>query len=45
MPCDEKKTIKVKTCDKVLMKDRNRYKREEEEAQNKSKKSRVEYET
>jgi hypothetical protein len=37
--------VGVKTCDQVLMKDRNRYGKEEEATQNKSKKSRVEFET
>jgi hypothetical protein len=45
MQCDENKTIGVKTFDQVPMIDRNKYMREEEAAQNKSKKSRVEFET
>jgi hypothetical protein len=45
MPWDEKKTIGVKTCGVVPTKDRAKYKREEEQAQYKSKKSRLEQET
>lgn len=45
MPWDEKKTIGVKTCGAVPQKDRAKYKREEEQAQYKSKKSRLEQET
>jgi hypothetical protein len=48
MPCVENKTIgvkRLKTYNQVQAKDRNKYRREEEEAQNKSKKSRVESET
>ena len=45
MPWDEGKTIGVKTCEKVLGKERNKYKKEEEAAQNKSKKLRVEFES
>jgi len=43
MPWDEGKTIGVKSSEHVPVKDRNKYIKEEEEAQNKSKKSRVEY--
>jgi len=45
MPCDENKTIGVKTYGKVPSKDRTKYKREEEEAQHKSKNSRIKHET
>ena len=41
MPCDQGG---IKTCDKVQEKERNKYKLEEEVAQNKFKKSRVEFE-
>lgn len=43
-PLDEGKTTWVKTCDGVLVKYRNKYKKEEEVTCNKSKNSRVEYE-
>jgi hypothetical protein len=42
MPWDKGKTIGVKTYEHVLVKDRNKYKKDEEAAQNKSKKSWVE---
>ena len=45
MPWDEKKTIGVKTCTEVPAKDKAKYKREEEEAQYISKKTKVEHET
>jgi len=42
MPCDQGKATRVKTCDKVPSKERNKYRMEEEAAQNNSKRSRVE---
>ena len=45
MPCDQGKATGVKTCDKVSAKERNKYKMEEEAAQNNSKRSRVESES
>jgi hypothetical protein len=45
MPWDECKTIGVKTREHVPVKDRKKYKKEEEAAQNESKKSRVEFES
>ena len=45
MPCDQGKATRVKTCDKVSAKERNKYKIEEEAAQNNSKRSRVESES
>jgi hypothetical protein len=44
-PWDEAKTIGVKTCDHVRVKDKNKYKKEEKATQNKSNKSRVKSET
>ena len=45
MPCDQDKATGVKTYDKVSTKERNKYRMEEEVAQNNSKRSRVEYES
>ena len=45
MPCDQGQAIEIKTCDKVLGKERNKYRMEEEAAQNNSKRSRVESES
>lgn len=45
MPWDKKKSIGVNTYGKVATKDRAKYKREEEEAKYKSKRSRVEQKT
>ena len=45
MPRDQGKAIAIKTCDKVPTKERNKYKMEEEAAQNNSKRSRVEFES
>ena len=44
MPCDQGKAVGVKNYDKVPAKERNKYKMEEEAAQNNSKRSRVESE-
>ena len=41
MPCDQGQATRAKTCDKVSTKERNKYKMEEEAAQNNSKRSRV----
>ena len=45
MPCDKGKATGVKTCDKVPGKEKNKYRMEEEAAQNNSKRSRVESES
>ena len=45
MPCDQGKATGVKTCDKVSAKERNKYRMEEEVAENNSKRSRVEFES
>ena len=43
--CDQAKATRVKTYDKLLAKERNKYKMEEEPAQNNSKRSRIESES
>ena len=45
MPCDKGKATRIKTCNKVSVKERNKYRMEEEAAQNNSKRSRVESES